>query len=418
MKFGKNTVFHTGDFRIDFDPQYEAPMDLERIRQIGERGVDLLIADSTNSERPGMGPSELSVVEPLGNLMADATGAIIITTFASNYWRVKTVANLCAKFGKKLLILGGGFEQAIRIADELGFDPLPAGIRAPEDQVGLGNIPRDRLVILASGSQGEWRSAMSRLSAGEHRSFKVAPGDTVVFYSRMIPGNEKSVLWLMNNFRREGASIVTSREAPGIHVSGHAYRGEIKTLIELLRPRNYIPMHGTYSHLDANESIIAELGLENTASMLIENGDMVDLSPEGCIKAGAIKVETLFVDSDSYASMTKEVLRERLRIGEGGCAFVSGVFDIDGKRWLRSPDIILQGIEFRPEEGHSGPVAKDVWIDEACMYVSEAVTRLAEQQQACSPEDLEEEARLTLRRLLFGSLNRKPSVFARIHCLG
>ncbi len=418
MKFGENTVFHTGDFRIDFERQYEDPVDLERLRKIGARGVDLLIADSTNSDRPGMGPSERSVVEPLGNLMANATGALIITTFASNYWRVKTIADLCKKFGKKLLILGGGFEQAIRIADELGFDPLPEGIRAPEDQVGLGNIPRDRLVVLASGSQGEWRSALSRLSAGEHRSFKVVPGDTVVFSSRMIPGNEKSVLWLINNFNRLGAKVVTSRDAPGIHVSGHAYRGEIKTLVELLQPRNFIPMHGTFTHLNANESIIAELGMDDTATLLIEDGDMVDLSPEGCVQAGAINVETLFVDSDSYASMTKEVLRERLRIGEGGCAIVSGVFDVDGKRWLRSPDIILQGIEFRPEEGHAGPVAKEFWIEEACMYVANAVVRMAEQQPASSAEDLEEEARLTLRRLLFGSLNRKPSVFARIHCFG
>lgn len=416
MNFSGKTVFHTGDFRIDFEPQYEPPLDLERIRKIGDKGVDLLICDSTNSHRVGLGPNERSVIGPLGDLMADATGAVILTTFASNYWRIKTVADLCAKFGKKLLVLGGGLEQAIRIADELGFEPLPEGIRAPVDQVGLGNIPRDRLVIIASGSQGEWRSAMSRLAAGEHRSFKVGPGDSVVFSSRMIPGNEKSVLWLMGNFHRAGATVVTSRENPAIHVSGHAYRGEIMKLVELLQPRNFIPMHGTFSHLDANASIPDELGMTNTATLLMENGDMVDLSDDGCEIVGSIDVDILYVDSDSYASMTKEVLRERLRIGEGGCAFISGVFDPGGRRWLRQPEIILQGIEFRPEDGYAGPVAKTTWLDEAAMYVADAVTRMAEGQAGATPEDFEEEARLTLRRLLFGSLNRKPQVFARVHC--
>lgn len=418
MDFGGKKIFHTGDFRIDFERQYETPMDLVRLRAIGDRGVDLLIADSTNSHRAGLGPSELSVMEPLGNLMADAPGAIVMTTFASNYWRVKTIANLCAKFGKKLLILGGGFDQAIRIASEVGFDPLPEGIMAPQDQVGLGNIPRDKLVVLASGSQGEWRSSLSRLSNDEHRAFRVAPGDTVVFSSRIIPGNEKSVLWLMNNFQRRGVRVVTSREMPGIHVSGHAYRGEIKKLVECLRPRNFIPMHGTFTHLDANESIIAELGLSDVATLLMENGDVIDLTGNGCEISGKIEVTCLYVDSDSHASMTKDVLRERLRIGEGGCAFVTGVFDVDGQRWLRMPEIILQGIEFRPEEGHAGPVDKTLWVEEASMYVADAVVRHATGNPGATTADLEEEARLTLRRLLFGSLNRKPQVFAKVHCLG
>jgi ribonuclease J len=418
MNFAGKTVFHTGDFRIDFDPQYETPMDLGRIRQIGDEGLDLLIADSTNAHRPGLGPSELSVTGPLGELIADTPGAVIITTFASNYWRVKTIANLCAKFGKKLLILGGGFDQGIRIADEIGFEPLPAGIMAPQDQVGLGNIPRDKLVVLASGSQGEWRSSLSRLSNDEHRGFKVAPGDTVIFSSRIIPGNEKSVLWLINNFQRRGVRVVTSRDNPGIHVSGHAYRGEIATLVENLRPRNFIPMHGTFTHLDANESIVTELGLEGTSTLLMENGDIVELSDTGCELSGRIEVESLYVDADSHSSMTKDVLRERLRIGEGGCAFVTGVFDVDGSRWLRSPDIILQGIVFRPEEGHAGPVDKALWIEEASMYVADAVSRLASQSPGVTPDDIDEEARLTLRRLLFGSLGRKPQVFARIQCLG
>ncbi|NDE14095.1 ribonuclease J [bacterium] len=418
MDFDGKTVFHTGDFRIDFERQYEPPMDLSRIREIGDKGVDLLIADSTNSHRPGLGPSEFSVLGPLGDLMADTPGAVIITTFASNYWRVRSIANLCAKFGKKLLILGGGFEQAIRIGGELGFDPLPDGIMAPQDQVGLGNIPRDKLVVLASGSQGEWRSALSRLSNDEHRGFKVAPGDTVIFSSRIIPGNEKSVLWLMNNFQRRGVRVVTSRETPGIHVSGHAYRGEIKTLVEHVRPKTFIPMHGTFTHLDANESIISELGLDDTATLLMEDGDIVDLTSAGCEFSGRIEVETLYVDADSHASMTKDVLRERLRIGEGGCAFVTGVFDAGGSRWLRSPEIILQGIEFRPEEGHAGPVDKTLWLEEASMYVADAIVRLAAQQPGATPADIDEEARLTLRRLLFGSLNRKPQVFARVHCLG
>ncbi|MEY4632282.1 MAG: Ribonuclease 1 [Pseudomonadota bacterium] len=418
MQFGRHRIFHTGDFRIDFQTQYEPMMDLEQIRAIGREGVDLLVADSTNAHRPGTGPGELSVVEPLAEIMRNCEGAMIISTFASNYWRIKTVANLCSKLGKKLLILGGGIEQAIAIAGQTGFEPLPDDIRTTEEQVASGHVPRDRVVVLATGSQGEWRSALSRLSAGEHRSFKVLPGDTVVFSSRIIPGNEKSVLWLINGFIRAGANVVTSRDNPGIHVSGHAYRDEIKTLVECLKPRFFIPMHGTFSHLDSNEKVIDELGLDATGTMLMEDGDIVELSDKGVSKAGAVDVGILYVDSDSYASLTKEVLRERLRIGEGGCAFITGVFDLGGKRWLRAPDILLQGIEFRPEDGHAGPVNREVWLEEAAMYVADAVTSLASRQQEIDGEALEEEARLTLRRLLFGSLNRKPSVFSRIHCFG
>jgi ribonuclease J len=419
MHFGDLRVFHTGDFRIDFQTQYEPKMDLDNLRNIGKKGVDLLIADSTNAHRPGFGPGELSVLEPLSDIMRDCPGALIITTFASNYWRIKTVAALCEQLGKKLLILGGGLEQAIAIAEKVGFDPLPNGIRATEEQVSLGHIPRDRVVVLATGSQGEWRSALSRLSSGEHRSFKIVPGDTVVFSSRIIPGNEKSVLWLVNNFVKAGAKVITSRENPGIHVSGHAYRDEIKTLVECLRPRNFIPMHGTFTHLASNEQVIAELGLSDTSTLLMEDGDIIELSHEnGLSTAGSIDVGMVYVDSDSYASMSKEVLRERLRIGEGGCAIVTGVFDLDGRRWLRAPDILLQGIAFPKERGQVGEVNKEIWIEEAGIHVASAVEELAKRQLSADGEALEEEARLTLRRLLAGSLNRKPTVFARIHCFG
>lgn len=410
MRFGDKTVFHTGDFRIDTETQYEPPVDLQRLKQLGDAGIDLLVCDSTNAHRPGMGPSELSIVDPLAQVFTDATGAVVITTFASNYWRIKTIANLCHRFQKKLLILGGGIDQAIRIAEETGFEPLPDGIRISDDQLANGHVPRDRVVVLATGSQGEWRSALSRISAGEHRAFKISPGDTVVFSSRIIPGNEKSVLWLTNNFQRAGAKVITSRDHPGIHVSGHAYAGEIRTLIDALQPRHFIPMHGTYSHLDANLSLF-----EGQDPFLMEDGDVIELSTTGCRKSDSVTMDTLFVDSGSYASLSRETLRERLRVGEGGCAFVSGVFDTSDNRWLRTPEIILQGINFRPEPGQQGPVNRDLWVEEASMYVAEAVERFAKTQPGADDDDLSEEARLTLRRLLFGSLGRKPQVFAKVH---
>lgn len=402
----KFNIFHTGDFKFDFTPVIEKPVDISHLERLGNEGIHVLLADSTNSHIPGFCPSENSVLEPMKEAFAEAgTGAVLVTTFSSNFWRLKTILDACEASGRKALILGGGLDNCIRVASDLGmFEPTPGLII--DSSVAM-NIDRSRLCVIATGSQGEWRSALMRIANGEHRQFSICPGDMVVFSSRTIPGNERVIQYMMSLLERRGARIFSVRQNPGIHVSGHGYREELKGLLKALRPTNFIPVHGTFSHLTSNSKIPAEVGLKGTRSYVIENGDVIDVDASGLIISDRIDLDHLFVDSGSLDLMPYETLRERLRIGELGLVVVTAACDLAEKELLSTPKVVIQGLT-APKGGDNDEFEKAL-ISAAKKGFKHAVTA-----RETTQDELEEHMRVEVRRYLFHVLRKKPVVICSL----
>lgn len=404
VRAGDNRVFHTGDFKFDFSATHEPPLSRERLANIGR--VDLLLADSTNADKDGMCPSEQSVLEPLKGVIEGSKGAVIVTTFASNLWRLKVVIELALSTGRKLFVTGSGMESTLLIAARLGMLQIPQQVIVTDTQ--LKSVARKDLLVLASGCQGEFRSALARIAYSEHRDIKIYPGDMVVFSSRIIPGNERSILGIVDQLKKQGADVVTPKEVPGIHVSGHAYGGDLAALATTLQPSFYAPIHGSYGHLHANRQRFSQYGLRQEQVVLIENGDVIDIEAGRVTKVAGPIFEYEYIDSDSYAIISQEVLRERLRIGERGAALVTGVFALSSSRWLAPPEIELIGLAFPWHTNQS------TWIDEQKRQVRDLISGYS-RKSGVDKETLAEEVRVSLRRALTAALKKKPVVIVKVH---
>jgi ribonuclease J len=406
IRQGKFNIFHTGDFKFDFTPVIESPVDLKKLEALGKEGIQLLLADSTNSHLKGYCPSESSVIEPMANAFKQAgSGAVIVTTFSSNFWRLKTILDTCYKSGRKALILGGGLDQCLKIAGDLGMFNPPPGLLI-DSSVAM-NIDRSKLCVIATGSQGEWRSALNRLANGEHRLFSITPGDLVIFSSRTIPGNERVIQHMMSKLERRGAKIFSVRNDPNIHVSGHGYRDELGSLLKTLRPANFIPVHGTFSHLTSHSLIPQEVGLSATKTFVIENGDVIDVDKQQVTITDRIDIDHLFVDAESLELLTYEVLRERLRIGELGLVTASAAYDGTDLNLLGSFRIQLHGLStptglsFEEFESSLANAAKKGFSS-------------ARSARTSDHDDLEEQVRVEVRRYLFHVLRKKPVVICSL----
>lgn len=400
------TVFHTGDFKLDPNPLLENPFSPETLKAIGDTGVDLLVADSTNAEKAGRCPSESTVTEPLADVFRAAPQAIICSTFASNLWRLKSIADACIATDRRLFVTGAGLEQTITIGKALNLYHLPENLLLAESQ--LATFPRNRLVVLATGCQGEWRSALARISASEHKAFSARPGDTLVLSARMIPGNEKPVLNLCNAFLKLGVSIITPKEAPGIHVSGHAYQEDLRLLCSLVKPRRFLPVHGAFSQLLANYRMASGQLTEANASLLIQSGDVIDLTADSLSHVGTLNIPLEYVDSDAGVPLTHETLRERLKIGELGAAIVTGFYNAPERRWMMAPKIDLIGLAF-PDEIH-----QENWLSTEATKLAALVTSNL-LGKLLPVQDVMEEVRIYLRRRLHQVLKKKPVVLVKIH---
>jgi ribonuclease J len=398
-------VFHTGDFKYDPASTVEPAMRLDHLRRLGDEGIDLLIADSTNADRPGLSSGEDSVRGPLGEAIAQATGAVFVTTFASNLWRLMAIADACRAAGRRLFIAGGGLEATLGHASDLGLFALPPGLRIAEEE--LPGLPRNKICVVATGCQGEWRSAMARIASDEHRSVSIEAGDTVLLSARTIPGNERAVIFMLDDLRRQGATVITPREMPGLHVSGHAYEGDLEVVRQALRPRAYLPMHGTFGHMAAN---LEGAHARGHAGHLVESGDVVDIRPSGLSVVGRIDVELRYVDGESGVVMPPEALRERLKFGELGGAVLTGVYSAAEHRWLAPPEVSLHGLRLPASQSTSGFNAA------VAASVSQRTADLVHKAGATS-EEIYEELRILVRRHLAAVLKKKPVVLVKLHLL-
>src|SRR5579875_3078248 len=286
-------VVHTGDFKFDHTPVDRSVADFHKLAQLGDQGVLVLMADSTNAERPGFTGSETTVGRTLDEVISKAEGRVFVATFASNVHRVQQVVDAAVRHGRRVAVVGRSMENVVRIAVDLGYLHIPDGTLVEVEDV--ARLPGNQLCILTTGSQGEPLAALSRMSQGEHRKVEIVPGDTVIFSANPIPGNEKAVSRTVDNLFKLGAHVVYSVRQ-GVHVSGHASQEELKLMLQLVRPRFFVPVHGEYRHLITHAKLAQSLGMPPENTFIAENGMVLEFTPTTGQVAGRVTAGVVLVD--------------------------------------------------------------------------------------------------------------------------
>ncbi|OLD94502.1 MAG: ribonuclease J [Candidatus Rokubacteria bacterium 13_1_20CM_4_68_9] len=391
------TIVHTGDFKLDPSPLDGETPDYKRFTELGEHGVLLLCSDSTNVGRPGHTRSELDVGVALRERFQRASGRIVVATFASHIHRIQQVLTLAAEHGRRVALLGMSMEKNVRVASELGYLRVPADLVMPLDD--LVALPPGRQVILSTGSQGEPNSALSLLATGEHRAMQVERGDLVIISARVIPGNERTIGRVINALLRRGADVLYEDNA-FVHVSGHASQEDLKLMLNLTRPRYFMPVHGEYRHLLGHARLAESVGLASDRVFLVEDGAVVEMTKTAARVIGHLPVDRVLVDGKGIGDIGSVVLRDRQILAESGLVAVSLVIDRTG-RVVSGPEIASRGFVYMQE---NRPL-----IDEIKQAVMDAVTG----RDPATPGDREAIGalvRTTVRQFINQRFQRKPIV--------
>ena len=356
-------VVHTGDFKVDYTPVFGDAIDLQRFAEIGKKGVLALMCDSTNAERPGFTPSEKTVGRTFDTLFADHKNTrIFVATFASNVDRVQQIINTAYKFGRKVVVEGRSMVSIIDTASKLGYLNIPDKTLIDVDQ--LKNYPDEQQVIITTGSQGESMAALSRMASNMHKKITIGAGDTVIFSSNPIPGNEKAVTKVINELFRKGADVIFQ----DTHVSGHACQEEIKLIYTLVKPKYAIPVHGEYKHLRAQAKIAENLGIPKEDIFILSSGDVLELSEEKAQVTGKVPVGSILVDGLGVGDVGNIVLRDRQHLAEDGILIVVMALDRNGGFLVSGPDIVSRGFVYVRES--------DELMDEARQIVEDTMEEL------------------------------------------
>ena len=336
------TVVHTGDFKVDFTPVSGETIDLERFGELGKKGVLALMADSTNVQKPGYTMSEQTVGKVFDTIFAEnEKSRIIVATFASNVDRVQQIINSAEKYGRKVVVEGRSMVNVISTATELGYLNVPNNIMIEMEQ--MQNYPPEKLVLITTGSQGEAMAALSRMAANIHRKVSIMPGDTVIFSSRPIPGNEKSVSKVINELAEKGAKVIVQ----DTHVSGHASQEEIKLIYSLVKPQYAIPVHGEYQH-----------SKENT--IILSSGDVLDLCEDHAVLIGKVQAQGIMVDGLGVGDVGNIVLRDRQYLSENGLIIIVLTLEKYTNQLLAGPDIVSRGFVYVRESEYLMDEAREV----------------------------------------------------------
>ncbi len=348
-------IFHTGDFKIDYTPVYGSPVDLQRIGEIGKKGVLALLCDSTNAERPGYTPSESTVGKTFDNIFADyCRSRIIVATFASNVDRVQQIINSARKYGRKVVIEGRSMVNIISTATELGYINLPDDMLIDIEQ--MKNYTDDQLVLITTGSQGESMAALSRIASSIHKKVSIQPGDVVILSSTPIPGNEKAVSRVINELSMKGAKVIYQ----DTHVSGHACQEEIKLMYALTRPKYAIPVHGEFRHLNRHADIAQMMGVPKENIFLLSSGDVLTLSEERAAITGEVPAQGILVDGLGIGDVGNVVLRDRQLLSENGLIAVVVSLEKYSNQVLAGPDIVSRGFVYVKESENLMDEAREI----------------------------------------------------------
>lgn len=336
-------MIHTGDFKFDPTPPLGPPADEARFRELGDEGVLALFSDTVRVERSGWTPSEELVSETLDRVIGAARGRVILTSFASNILRLEQTIMVGARHGRKVAVVGRSMEQSVQVALDLGYIQPPPGVLMPVDQV--TKLPKDQILILTTGSQGEASAALARMASGDHPSIKVTEGDTVILSATPVPGNEETVAQTIDNLFRRGAQVVYSVLEPSIHVSGHGARDELRHMIELLRPKFVIPIHGEYRHLHLYRELALEAGIKSENIVIPESGVPVSLSPFDIRKEAMVQYGSVLVDALGNDRYRNVVLRHRDSLADAQVIIATVVVDLEHGVLIAGPELTGKGFD-------------------------------------------------------------------------
>lgn len=392
------TIVHSGDFKIDPTPVDGELMDLHKFTELGEQGVLLLLSDSTNVEREGYTLSEKEIADTLDKIFAEAKGRIIAATFSSNIHRVQQLVDKAYKYGRSVAVTGKSMTNNVRIAAELGYLNLPENTFVQFNEI--QHIAAEQTVLITTGSQGEPMSVLARLAMNEHKQIKIAQGDTVIISARVIPGNEKSIARTINHLFRRGA-VVYYETVSEVHVSGHASQEELKLMLNMVRPKFFIPVHGEYRHLFYHTQLAHRVGIPSENTLIAEDGDVIELTPDSIRKIDTVSANRVFVDGKGVGDVGNTVLRDRLHLASDGMFIVViGINRLTGEL-VTGPEIVSRGFVFMEE-------AEDL-IAESQEIVKQTLFEIPKESKT-EWAMVKSEVTATLRRFLFKRIQRRPMI--------
>ena len=391
-------VLHTGDFKVDYTPIDGEPMDFARFAELGKKGVLLMMADSTNVERPGYTMSEKIVGESLCRIFGKSKGRIIVATFASNIHRIQQIIDAAAMYGRKVAVSGRSMENIVQVAIELGYIKIEKENLVSIDQINKYN--NDQIVIITTGSEGEPMSALARMATSEHRKVNIVPGDTIIISATPIPGNEKLVSRVVDQLFKKGAEVVYG-SSEAVHVSGHACQEELKLMQTLVKPKYFIPVHGEYRHLKQHGELANSIGVPKSNILIPEIGDVIEVTRNSIKKSGTVISGQIFVDGLGVGDVGNIVIRDRKHLSQDGILTVVVTLSKENKAIIAGPDIISRGFVYVRESEKLMDEARDIVRD---------VFAKCEEQKITDWSTLKSTVRDELRSFLYEKTKRKPMI--------
>ncbi|MGB9439579.1 MAG: ribonuclease J [Desulfobacterales bacterium] len=391
-------VVHTGDFKISYGSGGGATTDVNRFASYGEKGVLALLSDSTNVEKEGYTISDKEIGETLDKIVIDSHGRIIVALFASNIARIQLIVNIALNRGKKVVFNGRSIEVSVNIARSLGHLTIPADTEIGIEQV--SDFADDEVIIITTGSQGEPMSTLARMASGTHKQIKAKAGDTVILSSKFIPGNEKAIGKIINSLYRKGADVIYEKISD-IHVSGHAFREELKLMIKLTKPEYFIPIHGEYRHLILHARLAKEVGIAEDNILLAENGEIIEFDEAGGKLRGSATTGRVLIDGKGVGDVGRSVLKERRILSEEGLVAVTLAFDEETGIIMYGPEIVSRGFVFETESGHLLEDAQCVILEIVDEITPEVLNRV---------DKIRSKIQTALRQYFFFTIGRRPVI--------
>ncbi|MDD3271087.1 MAG: ribonuclease J [Syntrophomonadaceae bacterium] len=391
-------ILHTGDIKLDQTPVDGQVVDFRKLAELGEKGVLVMLGDSTNADKPGFTMSEKVVGNTFDDLFGKCEGRIIVTTFASNVHRIQQVICTAQKYGRKIAVVGRSMVNNVKISQELGYIDMPEGILIEMEDI--NKYPPQEVVIVTTGSQGEPMSALTRMATADHRWVSIEAGDTVIISASPIPGNEKLVAKTVDLLFRQGAEVIYEKTM-GVHVSGHASQEELKILLNLIRPKYFIPVHGEYRHLMKHAKLAESLGIPRSRIFVAENGQIIEVGKKKASISGKVTSGRILVDGLGVGDVGNIVLRDRRQLSQDGIMIVVVTINKDGGNVVAGPDIVTRGF---------------VYVRESEQLIEDARERVREALDICAKKNISEWAvikaqiRERLGKHLYEKTGRRPMI--------
>ena len=391
-------VLHTGDFKLDQTPVDGQVTDFGKMAELGEKGVLVMMSDSTNADRSGFTMSEKVVGHTFEELFGKCEGRIIVTTFASNIHRIQQVMKTADRFGRKVAVVGRSMVNNVKISSSLGYLDIPEGLIVEMEEI--NNYPPEKMVVVTTGSQGEPMSALTRMATADHRWVGIVPGDTVIISANPIPGNEKLVSRTIDLLFKQGAEVIYEKGS-GVHVSGHASQEELKIVLNLIKPKYFIPVHGEYRHLMKHAHLAESLGIPRSRIFVAENGQIIEISRKKASITGKVTAGRVLIDGLGVGDVGNIVLRDRKQLSSDGIMIVVVTINKENGEIVAGPDIVTRGF---------------VYVRESEQLIDNAKAKVKEAMDICFRKNITEwaviksQVREKLGRHLYEKTGRRPMI--------